>query len=345
MFIALIPLLFVLWKTEGKRARWKGVGLGWLAGFAFFAINLKWLNTVTWQGALILPVYLALYWAAFGAFAATWGNPFRSGETLTVRRVTFTACSNAFVWAGLEWLRGWLLTGFGWNGLGVGLHDKLLFAQAADLFGVCGLSAALVFIQAVISPMLLAQTQLRVRIRLWSVAALFLLSLAGYGFARTTKLDLVEKRQSVGKPSWPKSGLHDIPDPVTLSRLLRRQLLHLEMQVGGHLPRAYGRMRHGIYHNQSTNRNERKSHLSVRNIRGMLAAEVRKARDAQEKNEQEYARRTRFSSIRRVVRKRELSIHAGRGPGLLTPVPVRRECAERGPARSPSIDRWYTTSS
>lgn len=188
VFVALIPFLFVLWKTEGKRARWKGFGLGWLAGFAFFVINLKWLNTVAWAGALILPAYLAFYWAAFGAFAATWGNPFRSGEPLAVKRVVKVALSNAFVWAGLEWLRGWLLTGFGWNGLGVGLHDKLVFAQAADLFGVCGLSAVLVFIQALVTPMLLAMTKLRERIFLWSCAVLTMLALAGYGIFRNAQM-------------------------------------------------------------------------------------------------------------------------------------------------------------
>lgn len=230
-FIALIPLLFVLWRTKGKRACWKGFCLGWLAGFAFFAINLKWLNTVTWQGALILPVYLGLYWAAFSAFAATWGNPFRSGETLSVRRVTFIALSNAFVWAGLEWLRGWLLTGFGWNGLGVGLHDKLIFAQAADLFGVCGLSAALVFIQAIITPLLLVQTRLQVRIRLWSVAALFLLSLAGYGAARmammrnsesltlTALLVQINAPQEAGRWIWDPVKVHIAYEDETLKGL------------------------------------------------------------------------------------------------------------------------------
>ncbi|OYV05111.1 MAG: hypothetical protein CFE26_13315 [Verrucomicrobiales bacterium VVV1] len=230
-FIALIPLLFVLWRTKAKRACWKGFGLGWLAGFVFFAINLKWLTTVTWQGALILPVYLGLYWAAFSAFAATWGNPFRSGETLSVRRVTFIACSNAFVWAGLEWLRGWLLTGFGWNGLGVGLHDKLLFAQAADLFGVCGLSAALVFIQAIITPMLLVQTRLQVRIRLWSVAVLFLLSLAGYGAARMAMMrnsksaDLsallvqINAPQEAGRWIWDPVKVHMAYEDETLKGL------------------------------------------------------------------------------------------------------------------------------
>lgn len=233
VFIALIPLLLALWKMEGKRGRWKGFGLGWLAGFAFFVINLKWLNTVAWAGALILPAYLALYWAAFGAFAATWGNPFRSGQSPTVGRLITIALSNAFVWGGLEWLRGWLLTGFGWNGLGVGLHDKLVFAQAADLFGVCGLSVVLVFIQLVVGPMLLSPIQLRVRIRLWSVAVLSLLALAGYGILRTSMMKRSESEalsltallvqinapQEAGRVLWDRVKVHLAYEDETLKGL------------------------------------------------------------------------------------------------------------------------------
>lgn len=233
VFIALIPLLLALWKMEGKRGRWKGFGLGWLAGFAFFVINLKWLNTVAWAGALILPAYLALYWAAFGAFAATWGNPFRSGQSPTVGRLITIALSNAFVWGGLEWLRGWLLTGFGWNGLGVGLHDKLVFAQAADLFGVCGLSVVLVFIQSIVGPMLLAPIQVRVRIRLWSVAVFSLLALAGYGILRTSMMRSRESEalsltallvqinapQEAGRVLWDRVKVHLAYEDETLKGL------------------------------------------------------------------------------------------------------------------------------
>jgi apolipoprotein N-acyltransferase len=233
VFIALIPLLLALWKMERKRSCWKGFGLGWLAGFAFFVINLKWLNTVAWAGALILPAYLALYWAAFGAFAATWGNPFRSGQSPTVGRQITIAFSNAFVWGGLEWLRGWLLTGFGWNGLGVGLHDKLVFAQAADLFGVCGLSVVLVFIQSVVGPMLLSPIQLRVRIRLWSVAVLSLLALAGYGILRTSMMKRSESEalsltallvqinapQEAGRVLWDRVKVHLAYEDETLKGL------------------------------------------------------------------------------------------------------------------------------
>jgi len=144
VWVALLPMLAVLWTVEGRRAGWKGFGLGWLAGFVFFALNLKWLNTVSWVGAIVLPAYLALFFGAFGAFAASWGKGMRSGRVF----------AHAAVWAGLEWLRGWLLTGFGWNGLGVALHGATWLAQAADLFGVTGLSGAVMAVNVLTTSVL-----------------------------------------------------------------------------------------------------------------------------------------------------------------------------------------------
>lgn len=154
VWLGLLPLLAVVWTVGGRRAGWRGFGLGWLAGAAFFGLNLSWLWTVTGLGAMLLGAYLALFWGVWGAWAATGGNPWRGdrpapagGGQRTALRLAF---ANAAVWAGLEWLRGWLLTGFGWNGLGVAFHDTPVLAQAADLAGVAGLSVLPVFVQCVL---------------------------------------------------------------------------------------------------------------------------------------------------------------------------------------------------
>lgn len=139
---AVVGLLSLLWNLSGKRAGWKGFAAGYLAGAVSFGVQLSWLSVVSPIGAVVLPLYLALFWGAFGAFAATWGNPFRTARADSHIGMTF---ANAAVWAFLEWLRGWLFTGFGWNGLGVAFHDVPLLAQAADLIGVFGVSFLLVW--------------------------------------------------------------------------------------------------------------------------------------------------------------------------------------------------------
>jgi apolipoprotein N-acyltransferase len=190
VWIAFLPLLPALWMLEGKHAASKGFALGFVAGTVSCAIQFSWLSVVSVLGAVVLPLYLACFWGLFGAFAATLGNPWRGSqpigawaETTTSLRVAF---SHGAVWAGLELLRGWLFTGFGWNALGVAFHETLAMAQAADLLGVAGLSLLVVFFQTV-----LVQAGRRVlrggkRAPRWDfgVAALTVASLLCYGIVR-----------------------------------------------------------------------------------------------------------------------------------------------------------------
>ncbi len=193
-----IPLLLALWFSEprkgGPARRWRhGLALGYVAGLAFFLINLAWLLELrkvvgsVWGGIgawLALPGYLAVYFGVWGAFAATvarWnpahaeavgaeaearrrreeqaarkrglmpgGGGFPGGDlfgpSIQVLKVAFLGGA---AWCALEWLRGLVLTGFGWNGLGVALHESLYLIQVADLVGVSGLSFLVVFCNVV----------------------------------------------------------------------------------------------------------------------------------------------------------------------------------------------------
>ncbi len=121
-----------------------------------------------------LSFYLALYFGFWGMFLTTVGNPWRpqkvavqekkkspvealiekkladaagrkgsglngGGFGKSLRVVRF-AVMHASLWVVLEWLRGWLFTGFTWNGVGVAFYDTATMSQAADLVGVVGLS-------------------------------------------------------------------------------------------------------------------------------------------------------------------------------------------------------------
>ncbi len=151
-WLCLVPMLIAVWSLNGRHRGKKGFLIGFLAGAIAFGIQLTWLGVVSWVGAVVLPLYLAIYFGLFGAYAATLGNPWnqKAGVLETPLRSLFTALTHAAVWGGLEWFRGWFLTGFGWNGLGVAFHQTLAISQAADLLGVTGLSMMLVFFQAVL---------------------------------------------------------------------------------------------------------------------------------------------------------------------------------------------------
>jgi apolipoprotein N-acyltransferase len=145
VWLCLVPMLAVMWSLDGRRAGWKALGLGWLAGVVGFGIQFSWVSVVSPLGALVLAIYLAVYPAIFGWFCATWGNPSKSRLGCLSLALVHGA-----VWGGLELLRGWVFTGFGWNGLGVAFHQTPVMAQAADVFGVSGLSVLIVFVQSVL---------------------------------------------------------------------------------------------------------------------------------------------------------------------------------------------------
>lgn len=153
-------LLPLLWTVNPKRARLRGFGLAYFCGVVFWLINLKWIGTVTGLGVFALAAYLGLYFGIFGAFAARAGNPWlKKGavpqDTMKIRlremgRSLGYAALLGGLWCGLEWVRGWMLTGFGWNGLGVTFAKSLVLAQNAEFVGVIGLSFLPVFVSVVV---------------------------------------------------------------------------------------------------------------------------------------------------------------------------------------------------
>jgi apolipoprotein N-acyltransferase len=187
-----IPLMLGLWLggAQKKRKRF-GFRVGAVAGVVFWLINVKWLiamgelPTVPFAGAifgwLVLSLYLALYFGVWGALLSSIGNPWKasSARVLTAieekmaeredapkkrvkglrnsLRVVIFAVMHASLWVLLEWLRGWLMTGFGWNGLGVAFHEVPVMMQIADIVGVTGIAFL---------PMLFASTMLQTGRRL-----------------------------------------------------------------------------------------------------------------------------------------------------------------------------------
>ena len=204
-----LPLLAALWfpAHEPRHPLLRGAFLGYLFGLAFFALNLSWISEVH-PAAITIALYLALYPAAFAAVAATAGRPRDRdlcppsaepgtskwpGAIAAAWQSIRCAALNAATWTGLEWLRGTLFTGFGWNGLGVAFHDELLvLAQPADIIGVTGLSFMIVFVGSVFATtlrrLLLEVRHANMRPHLDFAAAISLIiACFFYGIAKTTQ--------------------------------------------------------------------------------------------------------------------------------------------------------------
>lgn len=152
VWIALLPLLAALWISPPDAPKWRAPLLGYCSGLVFFTATFSWLSNLAplfespgLAGLpLLLAVYLALYPAVWSWLVACPPAPGRSPGATSLRNITF-AIRGACAWVSLDWLRGWLFSGFGWNTPGVALHNNLALIQIADLFGVHGVSFLIVF--------------------------------------------------------------------------------------------------------------------------------------------------------------------------------------------------------
>jgi apolipoprotein N-acyltransferase len=184
-WIALTPLIAAVWFSgKNSKRRWlHDLCLGYVAGIIFFTGSFSWLGALgtlfenSWLHglSLLLSIYLGLnfaFWSWFcgllrppvastpvaddarHASANKWNSMLERARrsapipktpwlrsTSNLRLAFFIACA----WVAHEWIRGWLFTGFGWNGLGVALHANWPLIQIAEFTGVSGLSFMVVF--------------------------------------------------------------------------------------------------------------------------------------------------------------------------------------------------------
>jgi apolipoprotein N-acyltransferase len=150
-WLALTPLIAAVWFSgENSRRRWlRNLLLGYVAGIVFFTATFGWLGSLGrlyenfWLHglSLLLSIYLGFYFAFWSWFIGL----ITPHNFLTSWRNLLTAFVAASAWVAHEWIRGWLFTGFGWNGLGVALHRTWPLIQIAELSGVTGLSFVIVF--------------------------------------------------------------------------------------------------------------------------------------------------------------------------------------------------------
>jgi apolipoprotein N-acyltransferase len=143
--VSMAVLAAAVWRADSTRAAARA---GYAFGFGTFAVGLYWLyismhvygHMASWLAAAAVGLFagiLALFPAAASAMA--WRLAGRPGSPWR-----FLAAWAA-AWAGLEWVRGSLFTGFSWLNIGYGHVDSVL-AGWAPLLGVYGVAfmAALV---------------------------------------------------------------------------------------------------------------------------------------------------------------------------------------------------------
>ena len=141
-----LPMLFIALTVSPKESAahffWFGFGL-FLSGTYWIYISVHVFGNAALWIALLLMIGLSLIMATFLWLAGWLMSRLSHGEPW---RLLFVAPA---VWVLIEWLRGWVLTGFPWLAHGYGQIDSWL-AGWAPVLGIYGVSLLLLFSTAAI---------------------------------------------------------------------------------------------------------------------------------------------------------------------------------------------------
>jgi len=146
-WVAFVPLLYAI---EGEAPR-RVFLYAWLQGFAGYVASVYWI-AITLHNFTSLRVYQAiapmlLLAAVLALFTAV---SFAVAEYTAGRLRIPIVITLPMAWTGVEWLRTYFPIGFPWNLLGYTAYRNLELIQFAEFTGVYGVSALIVFANAVV---------------------------------------------------------------------------------------------------------------------------------------------------------------------------------------------------
>jgi apolipoprotein N-acyltransferase len=152
--LLMLPLLFIAVTVSPRETAahyfWFGLGL-FLTGTHWIYISVHVFGNAALWIALLLMVGLSLVLAVLLWIAGWFTSHFSKGEPWRLLLVGPAA------WVAIEWVRGWILTGFPWLAQGYGQIDSPL-AGWAPVLGVYGVSLMLLFSTAAILVTILVTT-------------------------------------------------------------------------------------------------------------------------------------------------------------------------------------------
>jgi apolipoprotein N-acyltransferase len=184
-WVAFVPLFYAI---EGERL-WHVLGWAWLAGFSFFVGSMYWIAIplhdfadVRMAIAILPMLLLAAVLAAYSAIAI-WAGEFCARRLRIPMVVTMP-----IAWAAVEWVRTYFPIGFPWNLVGYAAYSYLTIIQFAEITGVYGISALIVFFNAVAYVVFFRRGNSRLQAMSLSALTLVMLLVFGFGIYRLQEL-------------------------------------------------------------------------------------------------------------------------------------------------------------
>ncbi len=195
LFIALVPLLVTIPYLPTMRSGCMGMFCGLLYNISL----LYWIVIVLGRYGGLPPwlsvpamTLLAMYMAGYIALFCLLMNLVWIHSAKSPIYTFLLPLAPAILWVGLDYLRGFLFTGFPWMDLGYGLYQQPFLIQAADLGGHHLVTFCIVLVNSllalVISPLLNKKGGQEVRLlrkaSVWGavVVLLVLVSIGGYSY-------------------------------------------------------------------------------------------------------------------------------------------------------------------
>ena len=156
VIVVLVQLLYVFHTVSPRDAAWHGFSFGlgaFLSGTYWIHISVSGFGGAPWYVAWLLVFVLVSVMATFLAITGWLTSRLSYGEPMLLLGVA------PATWVLVEWLRGWVFTGFPWLAIGYAQSDSWL-AGWAPLLGVYGASfAAVVSATAVVVLLMTQQVQ------------------------------------------------------------------------------------------------------------------------------------------------------------------------------------------
>lgn len=156
----------------------------WLGGFVFWLLTVHWirlphpLNYLAW---IVLASYLGIYLPVFVGLSRVAVHRWRLPFSLAVPTV----------WVGLDWLRGYLFTGFAMGSLAHSQASQTRLIQIADRVGEYGVTFLILLVAAALAQFLFSfstQKDRSYRYRTLVVAAVAVVGAYAYGSFTVTQL-------------------------------------------------------------------------------------------------------------------------------------------------------------
>jgi apolipoprotein N-acyltransferase len=184
-WVALVPLFYAIEGESLRRVFW----WAYLQGFAAYVIELYWIPIPLHDFAdvrmefAIFPMLALAGIVAVNTAVATWAGEFVARRTRIPAVLTMP-----IAWTAIEWFRTYVPASFPWNLLGYAAYKNLELIQFAEFTGVYGVSALIVFFNAVVYVVIFRRGAYRLQTVSLSTLTGMMIALVAFGAWRISDL-------------------------------------------------------------------------------------------------------------------------------------------------------------